>query len=692
MENFINAIYLKFNKTKAAIGLIGIAVYLILIELSGGSMVTMAIFCAEIIVGILIPGVMITKLLKADKISSTATVPLSIFYGTGFFAASYCVFTRFGLQKHLDLFVVLVSLLYIILYGRKFERKIKETFAKKDRNYSLFMLFGISVMLFGFCISVKNANPIVVGEIIPNPDLLWNIGNANSFKIAFPPQDIRFSEVRLSYHYLTEMVAGALSIVSGISSYDIFAFYYGPVVLLGLISSLYFLGLSFYKQDENAVKKAASLPILFIMFNCASLISALYKGYGIFSNNNLVHLITNINSQATAIIFSSIFLIIFINISKKNFDMNIVDLISILLSMVMLSFAKGPVAAIIACAFFGAMVFAFMRKPKYFKAGFCTVAVLVTFGFIFFKVFASGASASMSLGNKTLEASIFNWPLNRIREVSDYLWYISLPIAAALNFFGTIPLQCYLWVRAGLRDIRNIKTLPLWKLLAHAAVIGGVIAYNIFWHPSNSQSYFLYIAIFFANIIAVDELFNQSKKTQKTILIILASVGFATTIIMMINFVGSGTRQLLRNYDIIEKYPYSTVVTAGDAMATEWLGENMELDEKFATNRIHKADDSRDGISNIYTAISGRQAYMEGYTYAVTNMGVSAEIVDNRIQTNTKIFSSWASEDDVLEICKANNISYILYSSQFEGDVEQLKGLKVAYQNKSAIIYKAEKQ
>lgn len=55
----------------------------------------------------------------------------------------------------------------------------------------------------------------------------------------------------------------------------------------------------------------------------------------------------------------------------------------------------------------------------------------------------------------------------------------------------------------------------------------------------------------------------------------------------------------------------------------EWLSENAAPNDLFATNRIDAQPGTGEGVSCIYTALSGRQAYMEGYTYAVTNMGVA---------------------------------------------------------------------
>ena len=89
---------------------------------------------------------------------------------------------------------------------------------------------------------------------------------------------------------------------------------------------------------------------------------------------------------------------------------------------------------------------------------------------------------------------------------------------------------------------------------------------------------------------------------------------------LVINFTGSGMRQLARNLDIITKYPYVSTASAGDEAAMKWLPSNTTQDAVFATNRIHSMANASDGISILYTAMSGRQAYMEGYTLSLIHI------------------------------------------------------------------------
>ena len=91
----------------------------------------------------------------------------------------------------------------------------------------LAVLWGALCLFFALSFSARNAHPAAAGSILPEQDLLWNVGNAEAFLRAFPPQDIRFAGVRFHYHYLTELLAAALAAVSGAACYDVFAFFAG---------------------------------------------------------------------------------------------------------------------------------------------------------------------------------------------------------------------------------------------------------------------------------------------------------------------------------------------------------------------------------------------------------------------------------------------------------------------------------
>lgn len=548
-------------------------------------------------------------------------------------------------------------------------------------------LWCVLSVLFALMVSVKNAHPAAAGEIVLTQDVMWNIGNANSFALGFPPQDIRFSMVRFSYHYLTELVFGALSIVSGIACYDIYVFYAGPLVLAALLCCLYALGICFYRGHRN---KALLFTFAMFLFNCASLWTALTNGTGSFGNTNMMHLITNVNAQGTAAVFVSVFVILFTEMARRCFDVSWMYLTVFLGSFALVCFAKGPAAAIVVCSFAVTMLFVLFRKPRWSRALTALAGVLAVFLVVYLVIFSSGTNTSVHFGFKTLEASAPRQWLRAWMGDSAAAGAVCMVLGAVLHAFCMQPFQFPLYLKGLCRDIRGLLRLPAERLLANGIVAGGFLAYFLFWHPSYSQLYFVLIAIMFMNLLAVDQVTTVRTRAGKAFCTLCGAVGLATSAVLVINFTGSGMRQLARNLDIIPKYPYVSTASAGDEAAMKWLQSNTPQDAVFATNRIHSMANASDGISSLYTAMSGRQAYMEGYTYAVTNMGVSEAVVAQKQAVNTALFDASTAPEEVLRLCAENGIDYLVCSKQYPGDTSQLSGLVVVYENADVTIYAAD--
>ncbi len=659
--------------------------YLLLIRISGAGLWGLFVFTWCAVVYVYFPGRFWSRVMGMDKALPEYAAPMGILLGTGFFGALYCVSQRLGILWLLRALPPLLGLFWLIFLRGTLAgpRAALRRASKNGRFLSATLLWGALLVLFAFQISVKNAHPTAAGEIILTQDLMWNIGNANSFALAFPPQDIRFSMVRFSYHYLTELIWGALSIVSGVSCYDIYAFYAAPAALASLLCCLFALGKCFYPREE---KKAFAFPFLLLFFNCASLWTALLNGRGIFNNTNLMHLITNINAQGTAAIFISIFTILFAEMARRSFAVSWLYLLVFGGSTVLMCFAKGPEAAIVVCSFVVTMLFVLFRRPRLSRAIPALAGVPALFCLIYFTIFSSGTNTSVRFGARTLEESaVYGW----ISGLSGggKLNAAGLIAAAAVLLFCMQPLQLPLFCRGLWRDIRRVPSLPAERLLAYGAVAGGFLAYFLFWHPSFSQLYFALLAILFLNLLAVDGLFGLKTRAEKGIFSACGAIGLATTLVLLVNFTGSGLRQLARNLDVIPKYPYVSTARAGDEEAALWLRENMLVTERFATNRIHSMANVPDGISSLYTAMSGRQAFMEGYTYAVTNMGVSEPVVREKQDVNASLFSKNTAPEVIYQYCAAYGIRYLVYSKQYPGDTEQLSGYPVAYENNDVRIY-----
>ncbi len=690
MEKFLVQLRDGFLRTKWILFTLTILTYFFVILVSGGNLFSMISLWFYVGCYIYFPGVFLAKLGKFTSRFTNLAPPLAIVLGCGFFACLYCFSARLALPWLLVCVPPLCTLslaIYNIAHRTISVRACKAAILSRMQNgifacYAL--LWGFTTALYAFLVSAKNASPLISGSTVYSQDLLWNVGNANSFAIAFPPQDIRFSLVRLSYHYLTELTEGALAIVSNISALDIIAFYMGPVCLLALFVCLVSMGQLYYKGNQT--KTLLFVYALFLL-NCASGLGVFELGISNFGNTNLQHLTMNINSQASVLIFISIFLSLLIQFTEKNFNVHWLDITLLLCTFVLICFSKGPAAAIFICSFGISMLLYLFQKPNYLKALVCLFACALLFLFIYFAIFSSGANTSM-IFTRTGASDTYAW-----QWLTTTFGFLSLPLvvwlvlAGTINAFCMLPCQMLLYVKGLWRDVRHFNKLSLPCFIANGCAVGGFLAYYLYWHVNSSQIYFALIAIFFLNLLAIDQIDRLRTVLGKALAILTALLGFFTTICLCIVFAGSALSPILSNMGLAEASTSTKITTSADAQAMDWFATQTAIDVQFATNRIDDATDVSSGISNVYSALSGRQAFMEGYSYAITNMGVSAEIVSEKRTVNSALFCADTSAQTITTLCIENEIEYLIYSNRYAGDVSQLASFDCVYQNEEVSIY-----
>lgn len=700
LKKFLWHLYEGFGKTKAMLVVLVLAVYGLLVMQSGGSLLQLLWFAVVVAAYIVLPGLFWVRILKTNRFAKGMAGPLALLLGCGFFAVTYCVAMYMHIVWLLRLLPPALGLVWVGITLYKNGGLPKIAFKKPaPRQWMLMLLYAALLLFFTFYGVVKHARPLAVGDILPNHDLLWNIGNANSFKLGFPPQDIRFVGVRLHYHYLTELLAGALSLVSGISAYNIVAFYMQAFMLAALVLCSYSFGRVMWSKGDLQPLLFAYMPFL---FGCASLWKILPNGWSVFINSNVTHLITNINGQTTAITFLYIFLALLVPIMRQKYKAGFIQHALALSCFVMLCFAKGPLAAIVVCSLVLTLLIGLLQKNTTWRGLLFGLIAAAVFVFVYVTMFNSGASDSMPLSfSGTLTRGYFNNIQNLLYNKNPYVWYVAVPVLWLLQSFLSMPGQFALYVRVLFHDVRHFTKIPQERMLAHGVVVGGLLAFFLFNHPHLSQIYFLFAAVVFVNLLAVDGIGYlkwpaKRKKKQKTVTLqrvfvgvvaVCAAVGLITNGFLYVHYMGSGGRQLLRNLGVTEKYPYDVVVTPDDEAAMLWLQANSPEDAMFATNRIHTGARA-EGISNLYSAYSGRQAFMEGFQYAKTNMGVAEDIILQRLEVNNALFSAGTPPEEVMQLCRDNGITYLVYSTQLPGDETQLSFLPMVFSSPTVRIYK----
>ena len=557
-------------------------------------------------------------------------------------------------------------------------------FSLLTRHRALLLLWAGLCVFSALSFSGVNPHPSAAGAVPLDRDLLWNVGNAEAFCRAFPAQDIRFAGVRFSYHYLTELLAAALSLVSGASCYDLFAFFLPPVFLAGEIAALYWLGLVLYRSEA----KATCIPFVLFCFQCASLYKVFRTGDSLFGNTMLRHLTSNINAQATAVVLFCAFLAFFHRLAEENFaGLRLWGLC--LFTFALLAVGKGPEAALALCACGAAVALLLFRRTN--ARALVFLALLGgLFALVYRVLYAAGTNTSMQFSVFSLRDTLTYARLEPLADwlcvhlpVSGYVWLALIGVA---NVFLFAPFQFCLWVRSLPRALVSLPRLDAARLLLHAGTVGGFVAYHLFRHESSSQVYFALFALLCMSILAADELPRLRKAGRPPLLPLACGLaGLATALCMVLALSGKGLAVLARVPG--ESLSSPAAVTAGDEEAGRWLRENAPAGTVFATNRTSGTPDqeNEDGISNVYTAFSGVQCYMEGWTYAMSNMGVPAAEVEHRRAVAAALFSPDTTPEKRRELCDREGITCLVYVRRWPGSAPA--GKYPVFENQDVAVY-----
>lgn len=688
MQSAVLKLYRGFGRTKAAWCLFCLVMCAGITVWAGGSFAELALFWSAVLLYILLPGAAAAEVLGLNRTMPRFREPLAILLGTGILVCLYCVSIRLSVLWLARIVPLVPALFCLVLWVRRGMHRPAFLYrAWFSPNRELLALLACTlILLSGFAAAVKYALPSRAGDVLIDQDLLWLVGNAKSFQIAFPPQEIRFYNVRLAYHYLTELLCASLSGVTGIDCYPMLAFYMQPAMLLALVVCLYRFGLLFYGDKPL---KTILFPFSFFLFGCASLWAILPNGESLFGNSNITHLLTNITSQATAVLYLCIFCGLWIDAARKAFRVSWLHLGVIVCAFVMLTVAKGPVGGIVLLGIIASMPFLFLQKQTGLKGLLLTAALIGAFAVLYMALFSASTNGGITLD---LTGSVRRTPLAALLRYFDRGGYLAAQCGAPL--FWILQLICMApavfipWL-AGLWADRRFWRLSAERLLANACAAGGILAFFLFSHPHFSQVYFFFLGLFFLHLLAVDAVprIVSAPRFVRAAAAILAAIALITAGFYYIHVFGSGARCFLRDVGVLEKYPYDCVINADDEAAALWLRDNTDASvTRFATNRIHSDNLHNDGISNVYTALSGRQAIMEGYTYVADT--APWMWVEERKAHNAALFSADSSPELILELCRIHDVTHLVYSSQMkQGSESQLQFLECVFTSPTVRIY-----
>lgn len=509
------------------------------------------------------------------------------------------------------------------------------------------------------------------GIILPEHDFLWNVGNAKSFLLSFPPRDLRFSGYTLTYHYLSELLCAGLAMASGADCYDVQAALLPLLGIVFTVGALWELGGVLYR---NSRKKQAALLALTFLFGSASLWKVLTAGDR-FYNRSVYHVLTNINGMGFALGLAAAFFaassVLFARDGARPAGLWVLGSAAFAL----LCFAKGPIAGVAVLALVCAAAVCFLSALLAGKAR-CGVpvlawslALLAAFGALYAGFFSAGAGTSIQfdpLG--TLQVTYFsNFVVLAQQKIPALLW-LAVPLLALAHTVCFAPAAVPLALLGGVADVPRILRLSGAKLLFYAGFVGGFAAFFLFRHESASQVYFAFLGLLCANTLAVENagaLAARCRRAGKWAVRICAAPLAALALAGLLTAAFSAA-VLWRDAAPVYSRQYTAdandlPLTADEEQAMAWLAENTPGTALLATNRAHTGA-ALEGLSNVYSGLSGRQFYMESFKYAHTNLGVLDEEIIRRVGEMQALFGDTVTPEQAAGLCRDAGIDYVVYS------------------------------
>ena len=255
-----------------------------------------------------------------------------------------------------------------------------------------------------------------------------------------------------------------------------------------------------------------------------------------------------------------------------------------------------------------------------------------------------------------------------LRAKSPLLAAVCAPLFMLAQTVCFAPASTPLFLAGAVGDVPRLPRLAGPRLFFTACAAGGFAAFFLFDHESMSQMYFAFIGLFFANVLAMQNLdgflaFCARRKKAlaavcKGCAACLVLVGLAGGVFTGVQMVGDGLTTPTGDAALAGEK--DLVLTAAEEEALAWAGEHLPEGILLATNRSHTGV-AKEGLSNVYSGISGRPFYMESFKYAVSNLGVDKAEVDRRVSEMKTLFGPDETADGAAALCREIGVGAVIY-------------------------------
>lgn len=638
--------FLKYLPAATIFLLCGVFVlYAVAVALAGGSVLGLFLYPLAFFAAVLLPGLWLCSILL-PRASCAEKAALALPLGGLLLVFAFCIL---GWFLPAWFCVLPCAILGCVFFAKKFGAFFSfSRFAaalQSGPNLCLVLLFAAGLFLFVWLGVFSAAKPENAGNMVYSQDVLWSIGNANAANFGMPVRDLRTASGILHYHYMSDILCGLVASFSLQSGWDAVAFYNWPFFFAGLLLALFAVCRRFGASGFAVLPPVAGA--LFAHFAWDASIKH------IFQNPNGV--LQSYQYLAAAVLVLQI---------GGDGQKNRRSLAAFLAVICALMFSKSTVGLLFLCAVLAA--------------------------------FAAGALLQKKMDTWLLAAGSFGLCIFFLLYIFLYRGAINnlvfKPSTAALADALRIMLAMYLpgfilYLISAQNSLRNFKALSPASLAVNALVLGGILAYVLFYHYSFSQSYFLLCACF-AMWMCIAPLANKLAKPKLLLCFtaLLLFVGVFTSLFYAAPSLRHGAQVALRCAALRPALPQKVEsATKDDAAAAAWLLQNMGKEDVFATNRNAQNPLVAEGVFHYYTAASGRQAFVESWRYGM-DYSMDYKTLRHNLETVSDGIFAAQNWQNARQIAKENGISYLLLHLPSGG--RAFDGAKPVFASPTVIVYK----
>ena len=623
-----------------AMALVSIVVY-------KANMASMLIFAFFFVFYILLPGLLVTGLVKAEYGCLSVRLLISSFAGWALTVIGYFVTDLIGTRLLLYCAGPLLSLLYLyMLYSRKLEPSL----AGKLMPAGISAAFCIAVVILMAYVFLNTQfvylSPEYSQNIMMRIDKAFQGGIVGSLSRGYPIKNPWVYGLVMHYHLFTHVMLSDMTSLFGLTP-DFLVMSASPYL------TVYFISLSFYAMFRHFCRHRERAGL----YTLTVLLSNMFIARTPVSSYLFRVLLINDNHGGfgiSCLIACLIMTDIYFRDERPAFRDRLPSLVLTASMYMLLTGIKAPVAIVIIGGLIGTCLLGLILREVSFRRS-ISLILSVLAGFIIVFILFIWSSNATEAGDSSLfrfgkMTNICFWKDGLIESLRS----IGIPgpvrllaiLAVFFLFYFTIYALPFAfgYIREFCLVVSKKKPFSFAMVTAYASALVGFVLMMFLNYNGHSQVYFGTVTTTFAPLIAIrffEDFPDMTSKTMKTIYK-LSLVWFFAVIIVTSATLAIDMKNMMpdarMHADPSSEYNPYIALSADEYAAALWLKENASADSVIATQMyasVPKEDyDYTVRWNNChfaYAAFSDRQFYLEGSGFSLeeSQSGLRLEMIKN---------------------------------------------------------------